>query len=176
MIMQEEPAASLELREPPPPGPLLPAAGPPPGLLAAAAVALLAALAGAWLWWRRKCKKKPTPEELRKAALRQARAGLEAVKATAAPAAAVQASLILRRYLAAAAGDPSLYETHEEFITRADALEALTPAAREACRRGFASLAALKYMPADGEDGQGAEQALAQAAELLETLHRGFGD
>jgi len=39
----------------------------------------------------------------------------------------VLASLILREYLSSAAGDPALFETHEEFISRHDALQSLTP-------------------------------------------------
>ena len=84
----------------------------------------------------------------------------------------MQTSLILRRYLSLAAEDPALFETHEEFIARNDALLSLSDAARAACATGFARLAACKYAPE--VPAMAPATVVAEAHELLETLHRGF--
>lgn len=175
--MPEEPA-TFELREPASPDALLPPDPLPPWLLALAIVALAAAVAGVWLWLRHRRRRAASPEVLRENAFRQARAALDAVATPHARAAAVQVSLILRRYLATAANDPSLYETHEEFISRANALGTLTDQARAACHDGFTRLAAIKYSPAEGPDAAAASASAAGvvggAGELLTTLHQGF--
>lgn len=81
-------------------------------------------------------------------------------------------SLILRKYLSAAANDPALFETHEEFISRHDSLQALKPEARAAAEAGFTRLASLKYAPEIQEDAPA--QVIADSRALLETLHQGF--
>jgi len=88
--------------------------------------------------------------------------------------AAVRCSLILRKYLAQASNDPSLFETHEEFITRQDSLTALTEEAREACAMGFSKLAALKYAPQEATDESAPEAVIEETRLLLHTLHHGF--
>jgi hypothetical protein len=65
-----------------------------------------------------------------------------------------------------------LFETHEEFVSRHDALLALTPEARAATETGFTRLAALKYAP-EIPDAVPAE-VVAESRALLETLHHGF--
>lgn len=87
--------------------------------------------------------------------------------------AAIQCSLILRKYLSVAAGDPALFETHEEFISRHDALQPLTGEARLAAANGFTRLATLKYAP-DIPAEATAEEIIQQSRALLETLHHGF--
>ena len=106
------------------------------------------------------------------AAFSDANAALANVSATSARETAVLASLILRKYLSAAANDPALFETHEEFISRQDSLQVLTPQARAAADDGFTRLAALKYAP-DIPDKPAAE-VIADSRGLLDTLHRGF--
>ena len=81
---------------------------------------------------------------------------------------------MVSRYLAAAVSDPSLYETHEEFVARSGSLRNLSETARDACHRGLADLAAVKYAPADAAVAPAT--LLAGARELLETLHHGFTD
>jgi len=88
--------------------------------------------------------------------------------------AAVRCSLILRKYLAQASNDPSLFETHEEFITRQDSLTALTDEAREACAVGFSKLAALKYAPQEATDESAPAAVIEETHQLLHTLHHGF--
>ena len=70
------------------------------------------------------------------------------------------------------AGDPALFETHEETLARHDALARFDESARTTAAGGFARLAALKYdshPPAGDPAG-----VLADARALLATLDRGF--
>ena len=60
---------------------------------------------------------------------------------------ATQTSLILRHYLALALEEPALYETHEEFLLRSDALQKLPRGARERLAPLLSELAAAKYGP-----------------------------
>ena len=57
------------------------------------------------------------------AAFAEACAAMAAISTADVRDAAVLSSLILRKYLATAAGDPALFETHEEFVARHDALQ-----------------------------------------------------
>ncbi len=108
----------------------------------------------------------------REAAYRDASAGLQQCLAADAREAAVQSSLILRKYLSIAAGDPALFETHEEFISRQDALQALTQDARNAAGDVFSNLAALKYAPEI--PGKAAAEVISESRALLDILHHGF--
>lgn len=60
---------------------------------------------------------------------------------------ATGASLILRHYLATTLQEPALYETHEEFIMRSDALEKLPAGARDRLAPLLTQLAEAKYGP-----------------------------
>jgi len=164
-----ESAAGLELRDSAPPEALLPDHGLWPWWLGAAVLVML--LAAALVFKRRK----PAvfdAEKAREEACREARAALADTRAADARAAAVQCSLVLRKYLSAAAADPALYETHEEFILRHNALNALTEEARAAAESGFSRLAALKYGPEI--PATPAAEVIAESRALLETLHHGF--
>lgn len=162
---------TFDLREPAAPDRLLPHDEFLAGLLIATALALV--LLVAWqVWQRQRRRSSKHLQSARDLAYKEATSSLERIAAAEARAAAVQASLILRKYLSLAAADPALFETHEEFISRHDALQPLTETARAACTAGFARLAALKYAPT-GADLAGAT-VVADAHELLETLHRGF--
>ena len=60
---------------------------------------------------------------------------------------ATKTSLILRHYLALALEEPALYETHEEFLLRSDALQNLPRGARERLTPLLSELASAKYGP-----------------------------
>ena len=60
---------------------------------------------------------------------------------------ATQASFALRYYLAACLEEPALYETHEEFTLRVDALEKLPAGSREHLNPLLERLAECKYGP-----------------------------
>ena len=173
-------AETLRMHEPPAPEALLPAS-PHPALWAAAALTILLLALLAWFATRPKTKA-PNLAAERRAARDRAAAGLQALAQAAPPPdarqAAVRASLELRRYLAVASGDPALFETHEEFITRQDSLACLDEAARAACSTGFARLAKLKYAPletsAAGETLPTPTLLAEDCLSLLDTLHAGF--
>jgi hypothetical protein len=158
----------FELMEPASPEALMPEHGLWPWFLVAAAVMVAVAL----LTHFTRRRKPFDSHAVRDAAFAEASAALAATATDNARNAAVQSSLILRKYLASAAGDPALFETHEEFVSRHDALLALTPEARAATETGFTRLAALKYAP-EIPDTVAAE-VVAESRALLETLHHGF--
>ncbi len=159
----------LEFAEPPSPEALLPGYGLWPWWVGAA---LLVMVILAIIVIKRRKKKPIDPAAARHTALQEALSSLRETRAENARDAAIQGSLILRRYLSVAAGDPALFETHEEFISRHDSLQALTPDARGATEVAFGKLAALKYAPelphAD------AAAVLTESTSLLETIHGGF--
>jgi hypothetical protein len=72
------------------------------------------------------------------------------------------------------AGDPSLFETHEEFLARHDGLLAFRSEARTAAQSGFSRLAALKYAPVTPSIAP--TEVVADARTLLETLHHGLAE
>jgi hypothetical protein len=79
---------------------------------------------------------------------------------------ATEASLLLRHYLVLALQEPALYETHEEFLVRADALQGLPAGARHRLAPLLSQLAAAKYGPSSTNH----ETADALVASCLETL------
>lgn len=160
---------NFQLLEPASPEALLPVGGWWHGW-AVAALAALVVVALAW-WWRRR-RSAAGFLTIRNAAYAEAVAALARVTTDDVRDAAVQASFILRRYLAVAAGDPALYESHEEFILRRDVLPALAAADRAAAAAGFSRLAAMKYAPEI--PAAAVPDVIAQCRELLENLHTGL--
>ncbi|MEI6674921.1 MAG: hypothetical protein WCO57_07065 [Verrucomicrobiota bacterium] len=168
-VMGEE-HTTFELKEPASPEFMLPRDYSTAGWIGAALAVLV--LLGAWHLWRTRRQRPSHPQALRNLAFKEAVKALDQINTPHARKAAVQASLILRKYLSRAANDPALFETHEEFISRHDALHTLTEAGRAGCAAGFAQLAALKYAP---QDPDLAPPAVVSAARvLLDNLHRGF--
>lgn len=160
---------SFELKEPAPPDALVPSIGLWPWWVGGILLVLLAIIL---LVVFRKRPALMDPAAARNAAFKEAMAALAGASAPSAREAAVQGSLILRRYLSAAAADPALFETHEEFVARRDSLNALTEPAREAAAGGFSRLASLKYAPEIPETDPA--EVFADSQRLLETLHGGF--
>lgn len=60
---------------------------------------------------------------------------------------ASDASFAIRGYLAACLSEPALFETHEEFLLREDALERLPAGSRDRLNPLLEELATLKYSP-----------------------------
>lgn len=162
-------AITLELRDAPPPDPLLPGIGLWPWWFAAI-VPVIALIV--WIRFKRRKPAAVDPMKIREQSWREAVAALDAVHTNDPRDAAVQSSLILRRFLSLAVHDPALFETHEEFIARHDALNALNENARAAAADGFARLAALKYAPVSPQADAAA--VLTESRQLLQTLHHGF--
>ncbi|MEO5716173.1 MAG: hypothetical protein ABIT37_22020 [Luteolibacter sp.] len=167
----KEKTSSFELLEPTRPEALVPDSWVEPWMMFTAA-GLLVVFAAVFLILRKKKATAVDPLAARKAAYQEAGTALEKMKALQARDAAVQSSLILRKYLALAANDPALFETHEEFVSRHDSLKALNEDARRKSETGFTRLAALKYA-AEIPDLKPSE-VVNESRELLETLHHGF--
>ena len=82
---------------------------------------------------------------------------------------ATEASLSIRRYLAACLGEPALYETHEEFLLRDEALAELPAGSREHLNPLLTRLAELKYGPS-AEDVSAAGELINQCLTVLQGL------
>lgn len=65
---------------------------------------------------------------------------------------ATDASLIMRHYLEVTMQEPALYETHEEFLLRPDALEELPAGARQRLAPLLDQLARAKYTPSPHDE------------------------
>jgi LPXTG-motif cell wall-anchored protein len=162
-------AHSFELMEPASPEALVPDYGLWPWYLAAGFAALVIL---ALVFLSKKRKTTINPQSIRNAAFEEASAALSAMTTETPRDAAVRASLVLRRYLSAAARDPALFETHEEFVGRRESLKELNADARAAADAGFTRLAALKYAPEI--PAAAPQEVIGDSRALLETLHRGF--
>jgi hypothetical protein len=170
--MEEKPS-SFQLRPPPPPDPLLPPA--PfelsPIQILGGGLGLMLLVIALVLFLSRN-KNKAVSASARKAAYCEALRALDDARPTGTREAATASSLILRRYLAIAAGDPALFETHEEFVARRDSLAPLSESARMATVERFDELASLKY----GRPSESCSPAdiIDSSRTLLETLNQAF--
>ncbi|QTN34129.1 hypothetical protein HZ994_17995 [Akkermansiaceae bacterium] len=117
----------------------------------------------------RRKKSVADPHRERREAYREAKEDFREAQGGGVRDAAIRVSVILRRYLARSLGEPSLYETHEEFISRHDALNSLPGDVRDEAAQFFGRLAALKYapVPPDAEPAAIRDGGL----ELLERMH-----
>jgi hypothetical protein len=165
----EEQAPNLQLQEPVSPESLLPAHDFTLLWIGLAVLVLVIIIVAIF-----RSFKKPyvDPAAARRAAYLKAKKSLESLTPSTIRETAVDSSLIVRRFLAEAVGDPSLFETHEEFITRRDSLTRLTPPAREACTEYFSRIARLKYAPEVPEDDPAS--VIADSRTLVETLNVGL--
>jgi hypothetical protein len=164
-------STTLELRDAAIPDALMPGYGLEWWWLVAGIFALAVLLVVVMLRIRGKAQA-PAAAMQREAAYREAMAALAGTAPADARAAAVLSSLAVRKYLSVAAADPALFETHEEFIARHDALNAFKPEARAAAESGFSRLAALKYAPQ--QPAATSANVIAESRTLLQTLHHGF--
>ena len=165
-----ETSSTFELLEPTSPEALVPDAWVEPWMIVVAALLVIGMLAV--LIFRAKKSVTVDPLAVREGARAEAVQALMKIGAVEPREAAVQSSLILRRYLSAAAGDPALFETHEEYLSRHEALKDFSDEARGSAGIGFSRLAAMKYS-ADGKDME-TVQVIDGSRALLEVLHRGF--
>jgi hypothetical protein len=82
---------------------------------------------------------------------------------------ATSVSLILRKYLSSVFSNPSLFETHEEFISRHDALTGIKSSSRQMLSSHFDNLVKLKYAPNSAPFHK--DQLLMEARQLLQQLN-----
>lgn len=155
----------------PDPTPLLPGVAIPFWVWALLALGVLAIalLVTAAVVLRRKGRARASIEDV----YRISRQQLEALRAksTDSPLAdiATQASFAIRYYLAACLEEPALYETHEEFALRPDALDRLPAGSREHLNPLLGKLAACKYGPSTTDPGR-AVTLVDECTEVLQGL------
>lgn len=82
---------------------------------------------------------------------------------------ATSLSFILRHYLSVAFADTSLFETHEEFLSRHQALQHLPESLRRALTDFFHTLCRYKYAPITGSIDL--SLLVPQATSLLQQIH-----
>lgn len=165
-----EKSGSFELLEPASPESLIPDTPIEPWMIGAGVLVLVLLIVA--LVALKSRKPVVSSASVRDAAHREAVSELETIAATDARGAAVQSSMILRKYLVAAANDPALYETHEETISRHEAFKGFSEEARLTTQGGFTRLAALKYAPEIPDVAT--SNVIGESRALLETLHHGF--
>jgi hypothetical protein len=170
-MMMNEASGNFELFEPTSPEVLVPDAWIEPWMVGVALVLVAAAIA-VYLYRKRKKTTVEDPQAARLAAFESAKTQLDEIRTTNTREAAVMASLILRKYLSTAAADPALFETHEETISRHEALQGFSDEAKSAATHGFSNLAALKYAPEIPDVA--VERVIVDSRTLLATLHQGF--
>lgn len=137
---------SLQLRDLAPAEPLLSHPGLPWwawGLIAAGVMLLILTIVSAV----RNKKAKPPPLRVvdRDRAYREAAEAIEESTGLSRREAAQRVSGAIRLYLAKVCEDPSLYETHEEFLSRHKALDRFPESTREQVSTLFSRLAEEKY-------------------------------
>ena len=114
--------------------------------------------------------KTATAESIRAKAYHEAMTALEKARNIQNPVTlATTVSLTIRHYLALAFSDSSLFETHEEFLSRHDALAHLPEPTRQQIGTHFQQLARLKYAPV--EESRDLSGLIPQAIELIDHLH-----
>jgi hypothetical protein len=158
-----ERSPELDLRDIPDARPFLPSPTPPWWVWLLLAVILIVL---AWLLLRKKKSPPASPLD----AYQDACLALEQASLIAEPITlATTVSLIIRRYLATAFTDPSLFETHEEFLARHSALQSLPENLRAEISHHFATVAHLKYAPRTDTDN--ATTLIPDLRGLLDRLH-----
>lgn len=135
-------------------------------LLAWGVVALVVVAVVVALWWVRRSRRAlppaPSPLEMALAHLSEVEQSLPPLREC-----GLQVSMILRQYLQGAVQDPALYETHEEFSRRLDALATVPEECRYDTRYLLDRLADLKYAGAREQDPVQARTLIEQARALL---------
>jgi hypothetical protein len=110
------------------------------------------------------------PGRMEREAYREAISALASLSEAGGKENVIQVSLIMRAYLAKSMGEPALFETHEEFMGRHDAIKGLSVELRVAISAYFSELAAVKYGSVETGifDLDGLKE---RATELLERIH-----
>lgn len=94
-----------------------------------------------------KKSKEQGPNQAKREAYHQAITELARLDASLGKENVIMVSLVMRKYLAKCMNEPALYETHEEFIGRHDAIKDLNDALKADIAGYFSELAAIKYGP-----------------------------
>ncbi len=92
-----------------------------------------------------KRQKRMDPAQARDAAYRKAEQVIQRAAELPNQEAATHVSAAIRGYLTEVCGDPSLFETHEEYLARHEALQQFPKEIREQVSELFSKLASMKY-------------------------------
>lgn len=128
-------------------------------------IALVLAALALWLWFRRHGKQvqqPPSPAEIALDELAQLEADNPPLREY-----SLRLSMTLRRFLTGQTQDPALFETHEEFSQRMDALSSIPKACQNDTRRLLEGLAGLKYAGQQQHDPMLTHTLLEQARGLI---------
>ncbi len=128
-------------------------------------IALLLAGVALWIWFRYRKKQVPLPPSPAEIALNEL-AQLESAPPSLREC-SLRLSLCLRRFLTGQTHDPALFETHEEFSQRMDALSSIPKSCQNDTRRLLEELASLKYAGQQPHDPMLAHTLIGQARELV---------
>lgn len=110
------------------------------------------------------------PKKAKREALQQALAELTKLDVSLGKENVIMVSLTMRKYLAKSMNEPALYETHEEFIGRHDAIKDLDDELKSDISNYFSELAAIKYGPVQ-EQIFNVEDLKHRSVKLLERIH-----
>lgn len=161
---------ALELRDTLPAGPLLMEPGWPWWVWVLGAIATVGLLViPIWLVFCDKPRKEALLTKQGDNAYQEALAGLASIEQDPDHDPATLASAILRRYLTIISRDPTLFETHEEFLSRHSALEHYPEDLRKHISEAFTQLAGLKY---DKDRTAPVEAISRESRKLLDQLHQ----
>ena len=137
-------------------------------IIAAVVLVLLAVAALIYIKRRRKPATEPeeSPEETALKSLQALRAEQPDIREC-----SLQLSMILRRYLTGATQDPALFETHEEFCNRLNALSSIPASCQYPTRVLLEKLAELKYAGIEASDSQRVEALINETKETILNIH-----
>ncbi len=82
----------------------------------------------------------------------------------------IELSLILREFITGETSDPTLYETHQEFHQRLDALSGMPKSCHEDTYQLLDNLARLKYSGPQQQSSETADQMLKLTRELIQRI------
>lgn len=116
---------------------------------------------------RRSPQQPPTPQEIAFRALDIMAQELPALREG-----SLRLSMVLRTFLTGQTQDPALFETHEEFSRRMDALSSVPTSCQYATRHLLERLAELKYAGSSEQDPQKIRVLIEEAREVINNITR----
>ncbi len=110
------------------------------------------------------------PKRAKREAFQQALSELTEMNVSLGKENVIMVSLVMRKYLAKSMNEPALYETHEEFIGRHDAIKDLDAELKSDISNYFSELALIKYGPVENQVFY-VDDLKHRSVKLLERIH-----
>ncbi len=110
------------------------------------------------------------PKRAKREAFQQALSELTELNVSLGKENVILVSLVMRKYLAKSMHEPALYETHEEFIGRHDAIKDLDAELKSDISNYFSELALIKYGPVENQVYD-VDDLKHRSVKLLERIH-----